>query len=474
MPSTSGLALAFASLEGDLGPAVARARTAAGGGPVGVIVDADSDVIAALLAGADEAETLSSVAPKPFARFVERLLVRAKLRAEAARLGESLVHAERLMALGTLVAGIAHEINNPLTAVDLGLQVVRKALGPSAPDGSLESLGPLLDDLGSATAAIATIVRDLRVFATTGAGEPVELVDVRELADQVLRLVSRQLSHAMVERDYAAVVPALVLPRNRVAQVLVNILVNAAQATREIEQPMHRVRVTVRSDGEFVAVLVADTGPGVPQEHVARIFNPFFTTKRERLGSGLGLSISRAILRDLGGELTVESMFGDGATFLCLLPVPPPDLVKKLAASASVPGKEREPSRALSILVVEDDARVARSYFRLLDPPHRVLLAADALEALEFLNSGIEPDVILLELDLPEAGGAGLLAAIDERWPELASRVVVTASAPRADYGGLRAHPLVVEKPVSGDVLQAALREIGARRRGMKGVSGTS
>ena len=121
---------------------------------------------------------------------------------------------------------------------------------------------------------------------------------VEEIVDHALRLVGRELfHHALLERDYAPDLPKLVVPRNRVTQVMVNVLINAAHAIREVERPAHRMRIRARADDEFVAIGVSDTGPGIPPESLGRIFDPFFTTKRQELGTGLGLPISRSILR---------------------------------------------------------------------------------------------------------------------------------------------------------------------------------
>jgi two-component system NtrC family sensor kinase len=301
------------------------------------------------------------------------------------------------------------------------------------------------------------------VFARGDQEEPPEVVSVEELIDQALRLVGRELfQHALLERDYASGLPKLVVPRNRVAQVIINILINAAHAIREIERPTHRIRISARADTEFVAIAISDTGPGIAPETVDRIFDPFFTTKRQEIGTGLGLSISRSIVRRLGGDLSVESVYGDGATFLCFLPVATRMSMDAVSRRKdTVIRRSSSPPVAMhSVLVVDDDERVLRSYVRLLNPLHRVLIAQDARDAIDLIESGSTPDIVLLELDLPGFDGRKLLGWLAEHRPQLHQRaLIVTSAASRAQYESfLRSYEgPVLHKPVHGDELLAEI-----------------
>jgi CheY-like chemotaxis protein len=327
----------------------------------------------------------------------------------------------------------------------------------------------LLDDMSSAASAIASIVRDLRVFARTDDDELPELVDVCDLIDHILRLLGREVfKHGVIERDYAAELPRLVVPRNRVTQVVMNVLINATHAIAEVARPDHRVRVSVRADDDFMAIAVSDTGPGIPVESLERIFDPFFTTKREDLGTGLGLSISRSILRKLGGDLSVESVHGDGATFICFLPLPTRDMIReafrqRAAGSFTVP----RPVGA-SVLVVDDDPRMLRSYARLLNAEHRIVIAHDGRDAIDMLESGSVANLAVVELDLPGNDGPELLTWLAENRPELARRTLLVTSADSepnyADF--LREHrgPLL-RKPVRGETLLAAIATLLAEER---------
>jgi signal transduction histidine kinase len=187
--------------------------------------------------------------------------------------------------------------------------------------GNAGEVEELLRDIGTAMRTITEVVRDLRVFARRAPEEEPELVDVHALVSSVLRIARGELaSVAVVEQDFDPDLPPVYLPRSRLTQVLTNLLVNAAQAVREVERTAHRVRISTRHDEGGVSITITDTGPGIAFEDLERIFDPFYTTKPPGAGTGLGLSVSRELVRGLGGELLVESVPGEGASFAVLLP----------------------------------------------------------------------------------------------------------------------------------------------------------
>src|SRR5579859_7380930 len=306
-------------VQGTPTAAVTHGRQVHGGAPLGFVARSESDALEAVAAGADEA-----VVPVPgdahaAVAFLERLAVRASLRREQENRQTTLAQTEKLAALGTVVAGVAHEINNPLAAVLLLVESLKMTLNPllgaqdelerlvergtSASIAELERLLDLartgvpsmearamLSEIESAVKTIADIVRDLRIFARADDDEQPRVVDLPELLDQVIRVVGREITtRGHIERDYPPDLPPLALPRTRVAQVFTNILVNAAHAIAEVQRPVHRVRISIRSDSEAIAVSISDTGPGIAAEAINHIFDPFFTTKRVGVGMGLGL-----------------------------------------------------------------------------------------------------------------------------------------------------------------------------------------
>jgi signal transduction histidine kinase/CheY-like chemotaxis protein len=497
LPWVPGRGLSIAVWSGDVQSAVAEQRANEPHTAIAVITQNQPAALAALLGGADEAAVMSTVDATSLAVLVDRADVRARLRAENQRLHANFAHSEKLVALGTLVAGVGHEINNPLSAVMLSVEVAQRRVVPllnlavevgRARRNRLPSLEPALDqlakltqpertsrdamrifeDIASAAEAIAAIVRDLRIFARTDQEELPEPIEVEQLVDHAIRLVGREiLQRGMIERDYAPHLPKLLIPRNRVTQVLVNVLVNAAHAIREVERPVHHVKITLRADEDFLAIAISDTGPGIPPESLSRIFDPFYTTKRQELGTGLGLAISRSILRRLGGDLLVESVYGDGATFVCFLPFSAREVMREK------PKLERHffeapATRSMaSVLLVDDDERMLRSYSLLLNPDFRLITAQDGRDAIDLLESGSEPDLAIIELDLPISDGRMLWDWLRENRPELALRtIIVTGAASKEAFANFLAgyNGTVLHKPVRGEELLSALAALAERR----------
>jgi signal transduction histidine kinase/ActR/RegA family two-component response regulator len=473
----------------------AAARQRAGGSPIGFVVEDEVGALEALTAGADEVLIWPPRDDGAIQGFFDRVKLRATLRRGRERANAALAHAEKLTALGTLVAGVAHEINNPLTALQLGIEASANLLTPltkvatelelwaargwgASPEQirtlhELTSSGAspqegrqLLEEMLGAIASIANIVRDLRIFARSDGGrEEAQLLDVSEVIDQALRLAGREINMlARIERDYARDLPRVLVPHGRLTQVLVNVIANAAQAIREIERPAHRVRIVTRSDGESIAVSISDTGPGIAPQILEHIFDPFFTTKRAGYGTGLGLSISRSIMYDLGGDLIVESVHGSGATFILLLPIPDYASVRRAYLrqhTATVTPSQPSPKR--TVLVVDDDDRVLSAYARALGRSCEVLMASDGREAIELLSSGSQPDAVVCELALPEVDGKALLEWLERERPELARRTVfVSSETTQQQYEGFlnELANCVLTKPVSASALLTALNEV--------------
>lgn len=454
--------------------------------PIAFVALDEVDALDAISEGADEVLVWPPRDALAIQGFFDRTLLRACQRKRHARSGAAAAHLERLATLGTLVAGVAHEINNPLTALQLGVESCVSLLNPltkvvselavwtsrgwSATPEQIAALyamarsgAPnvddklLLDEMLSAATAMATIVRDLRVFARSDAGtETPETLDVHELIERALRLVGRELTaSAQLERDFSPALSPIVAPPGRLTQVLVNVLVNAVHAIRDFERPAHRIRISTRSDTEILAIAISDTGPGIPPEFLARIFDPFFTTKRSGAGTGLGLSISRSIMQEMGGDLIVESVHGEGATFIALLPLP-----RQLAAHPSHPSPRSLVPPRQTVLLVDDDPRVLKAYTRLLASGCDVLTARDGQEAIELLSSGSRADAVVTELSLPELDGQALFNWIRQQMPTLAFRTVfVSCDVTRERYQEFlsKLPNSVLTKPVSADALWGAL-----------------
>jgi signal transduction histidine kinase len=463
---------------------VERVRARFGSMPLGYAACSNRSAVEALAAGADEALVLTADESAVTA-FLHRVRIRAERRAQREAMQRSLAHADKLAALGTVVAGVAHEINNPSAAVLLNVEMLHASLRPigelvdevariaergvGARRDEIERLGAigarigtageveeLVRDIGTAMRTITDVVRDLRVFARRAPEEEPELVDVHALVSSVLRIARGELaSVAVVEQDFDPDLPPVFLPRSRLTQVLTNLLVNAAQAVREVERTAHRVRISTRHDDGGVSITITDTGPGIAFEDLERIFDPFYTTKPAGSGTGLGLSVSRELVRALGGELLVESVPGEGASFAVLLP--------RAAPGAREPASRRAPVvhvRRASVLLVDDDDRVLRACARVLRPRYDVLCASDGMEAMEMLESGSHADVLLCDMAMPEWGGRDLFEWLSAHRPELAGRTIFVTAGARTpeDEDFLRVTPrLVLYKPVTRAALLDAI-----------------
>jgi len=253
---------------------------------------------------------------------------------EREQLQARLAAADRMVALGTLAAGVSHEIGNPLSYAMLSLDHMKLELARlrAGLAGAPADVAALLEALGGAEEALADavdgagrvrdIAANLKAFSRVEATER-RVLDVRKVVDQALTVsghVVRQ--RARVVREYAEV-PGVSASGPRLAQVFVNLLVNAAQAMPEGPADANEIRLSTRASEGWVEVAVADTGAGIAPEHLDRIFQPFFTTKPEGVGTGLGLPICRDIVQALGGSIAVESAPGRGTVFTVRLPGAP-------------------------------------------------------------------------------------------------------------------------------------------------------
>jgi PAS domain S-box-containing protein len=246
---------------------------------------------------------------------------------EQRRLHTRLVEAERMVALGTLSAGIAHEINNPLTYLSLHLEAVTNMVERLRPmvDGDaieiVERLDASLAVAQDGAMRVRDIVRDLGVFARISDDERT-WVDVAA----VVRRAVTMTAHELRQRAQVVVELGDMQPvrggEGRLTQVFVNLLINAAHAVGTGDAEHQRVTIRGWSDDAKVYVSIADTGHGIAPELLPRIFEPFFTTKPVGEGSGLGLAIVHGIVTGLGGTIDVTSAPGAGATFLVSLPIP--------------------------------------------------------------------------------------------------------------------------------------------------------
>jgi PAS domain S-box-containing protein len=407
---------------------------------------------------------------------------------ERRRLQASLSQSDRLASVGLLAAGVAHEINNPLAyllfnlqslrtdlpllaealtrlQLEVGPQRIKAVLGDAAAlveAGRLADLRQQADDALNGAERVRKIVRDLKTFSRADE-ERLVPVSLNEVLESAVSMAFNEIKYrARLVREYGQL-PTLLANDSKLAQVFLNLLINAAQAIDEGDTEGNEIRLrTSCTDGE-VRVEVRDTGCGIEADLLPRLFDPFVTTKDVGVGSGLGLSICRNIVSEHGGVIEVQSSPGQGSSFAVRLPLAPTDhngrvrpmSVETQASVGPVAGR---------ILVVDDEPRVCAILKRLLtDSGHEVQTAASGSEALELLDRDSGFDAILCDLMMPEVTGMDLYARLEERDPALAGRMVFVTGGgftPRARAFLDGSHNAVLDKPFDRAKVALVLAEL--------------
>ncbi|WP_242336570.1 MULTISPECIES: PAS domain S-box protein [Anaeromyxobacter] len=373
--------------------------------------------------------------------------------------------ADRLISVGALAAGVAHELNTPLAYVAANLEYLAGAVPPLVADRPSAEIREALQESVEGVERLGLILQDLRTFMRAASGADDGPADLEAVLRSSVAMTWNEIRHrARLEKDVRRV-PAVQGSPARLAQVFVNLLANAAQAIPEGDAQSHVIRISARElPGRNVAVEVADTGAGIPPAVLPRIFEPFFTTKPAGQGTGLGLSICRSIVQGLGGQLEVKSTPGSGATFRVVLPA------AETAPSASVTaGRAAAPPPVARsrVLVVDDERLVAASLRRVLAADHDVTVVASARTALRLVERGERFDAVLTDLVMPDMTGLELHRQLLAIAPELDGRVLFMTAGAFTDEAR-RATEIepeaCLEKPVRLDVLRGALARVLARR----------
>lgn len=386
---------------------------------------------------------------------------------ERNRLKASLALADRMASVGTLAAGVAHEMNNPLTYVTANLAHARDVIertgalrGAPADVGSLmEQLRGALDDALQGADRVARIVRDLKTFSRDD--ESRQPVDARAALESALQLARGELKRrARIVRDLREV-PFVDASESRLGQVFLNLLVNAAQAIPDGAPERNEIRVSTRLQDGWVEIAVEDTGCGIPREVIGRVFDPFFTTKPVGTGTGLGLAICHEIIAAFGGEIGVESEVGQGSRFTVRLrPSHAAGAPSAGASSRSAP--ERPVRRRTRILVVDDEQLVAEAIVRVLSEEHEVVAVGSGRVALGRVGEE-RFDAVVCDILMPEMSGGEFWAELRRRNAALAARTVVVTGAglledARSAMGEFEGP--IVEKPFTAADLRAAVSRV--------------
>ncbi len=347
---------------------------------------------------------------------------------ETHRLQQQLLQSEKLSALGQIVSGVAHELNNPLTTI-LGLTSLVLADGRIDP-----SLTTDLRKVIQETARAAKIVENLLTFARKHRPEK-QPCRINELIESVLELRAYEMKVGSIgiERLMDSALPSAQADPNQLRQVFFNIVNNAVQALKECDHP-RRLQIVTGAGGNRIRIAFEDNGPGIPERHLSRIFDPFFTTKPAGRGTGLGLSVSLGIVQEHGGTIRAHSIEGQWTRIEVELPIETPPLKADprgpAAAGPSIAG--------LRLLVVDDEPDVLRFVGRYLQGEGcRVELAENGAQALERL-CGSEYDGVISDLRMPVMDGWTLYGWIRENRPALLQRLIL----------------------ISGDILSPAVQDL--------------
>ncbi len=334
---------------------------------------------------------------------------------ERHRRDERLRRSERMASLGHMLAGVAHELNNPLAAISGFSQLLLRGSWPDDDRKALETIG-------REARRAERVVRDLLTFARQGNVTRSELVDLHSVMRHIVDTQRYALDTRGVRVTMALSEPPIFVQGDtaRLEQVMLNLVVNARQALEAmrgeralVQSPLELRISTEVEDDTFVLIRVTDNGAGISPSLLGRIWDPFFTTKEEGVGTGLGLSVVHSIVTEHGGVVDVQSELGRGTEFTVRLPMVgvPEDLgVVEVTSTATVPVVDGAPiGKALDILVVDDEAAIISFLTRFLTSRgHAVVGASDGMHALRIAEQ-FTFDVVVCDLHMPEMDGVELI-----------------------------------------------------------------
>jgi len=379
---------------------------------------------------------------------------------ERAVMQKRLLQVDRMAAMGTVAAGVAHEINNPLAYVVASLQLMLNRLpeltngtgGPTAEQ--MEWLHRQLVRASDGAGRVRVIVRDLKAFSRADE-DTLGVVDLPRALTSAIALVSNEIVlRARLVLDYEGL-PPVRANEARLGQVFVNLLMNAVQAIPAGDAEGHEIRVSGHADATGQAIIeIRDTGSGITAEDLQRIFEPFFTTKPIGVGTGLGLALCHGIVASFGGQITIENVPDAGA----LVRVTLPGCGNAAQTIASAPPPAESKGR---LLVIDDEQDFSEVLQESLKPFHEVATTTRAREALGWIAAGKRFDVILCDMRMPEMTGLDFYSQLAVNNPEQAKRVVLMSGGftRKANEAPIALPRPILEKPFDTDQVRTLLRE---------------
>ncbi|MCK5688983.1 PAS domain S-box protein [Myxococcota bacterium] len=384
---------------------------------------------------------------------------------------------DRMVALGTLAAGVAHEINNPLSYLTGSLSLANQRLiemgsivenldDPMDREEARTKIRDLIKfqaDAKDGSIRIRDIVRDLSDLARNKE-QSSEIVNLQELVESTMEMALHEIKHrAQIQTDFQDVRPVQG-DRSKIAQVILNLLMNAAQSIPPGRVDENTIKICISQDETHINLVVKDSGQGINPEDLSHVFDPFFTTKEAGEGTGLGLCISHQIVADHGGELSAQSVEGEYASFHVRLPIFSGEIIPENTGS---PHEDEDELEALSsknsgvrsrVLLVDDEVLLLRSLEEMLGQHHDISVAPDAEKALQMLENDHEYDAIICDLMMPQMSGMELYKIISSRWSRLANKTAfLTGGAfttEAREFVDSLTQPVHLKPPVISDLLQ--------------------
>jgi len=340
--------------------------------------------------------------------------------AEVQRLQEQLYQSEKLAAVGQLVSGVAHELNNPLTAVLGYAQILLMAdLEPK--------MRKDLDKVNDAAQRCRKIVNNLLSFARRHTAEAC-LADINEAIKDTIALRAYELkaNNIDLEESYSSDIPPVYMDVHQMQQVFLNLLINAEQAIQSVKGRRGRIKVesvlTRREGEDLVGIKISDNGPGIKEEDYTKVFEPFFTTKEPGKGTGLGLPICKGIAESHGGDIWASAVEGGGACFVIEIPAKQKTAPRRAAATAA--GARVGKGSARRVLLVDDENYILEVMSEVLQGEGcSVDRAQGGFEAIEKI-SATDYDLVVSDIKMPNGDGRHLYRHLKHDNPVMAKRLV--------------------------------------------------
>jgi len=331
-------------------------------------------------------------------------------------LQQTLVQSEKLSSVGEMAAGVAHELNNPLTAI---IGYSNLLMDKDIP----EEIAKQIEIINQQSQRCQNIVSNLLMFSRRYEAKQ-DSVDLNELAKTTIALTAYDMrsSGITIEEKYEDGLPLAFIDGNKIQQVLVNLFQNARYAVEQNENGEKKIGITTKKQNNLLEIEVSDTGIGIGPEKIQKIFDPFYTTKKVGEGTGLGLSISYGIIKEHGGDIYVRSKPGKGTQFVIKLPFGTAG--EKNAAKIEKGDVEEVEFRKKTVLVI-DDEEVIRDVLNLYlsDEGHAVDSTESAIKALEMIKRK-NYDMIFSDVRMPDMNGLKFLEKLNEINEPLAQKVV--------------------------------------------------